>query len=90
MQASDWIKCSERMPELVWNTDSFGGKESEEVLVWVARTDLNRGYADTKCLYNDGQRGEWWSSEGEDSLDLSAVTHWMPIVGPDDSPADQA
>lgn len=76
MQASDWIKCSERMPE------TYDGI-SERVLFVSYRHNLYLGQYREDNMIIDSFHGPKWDS-GFAIYSLDEITHWMPIVGPEE------
>lgn len=73
---SEWIKCSERMPE--W--------QGTQCLVWIKRTgrfgrDLSTVAVAEYWVYEPGTHDAetgWYS----DDLDTVEPTHWMPLPEP--------
>lgn len=63
---SQWIKCSERMPEEgkpVLVVSSIGGATQNNVYEWDGRT-----WCDFRADYNE--------------LSMDVFTHWMPLPEP--------
>lgn len=69
---TDWIKCSERLPEL-----KPGGKirQSEPVWVWLAYE--NQGREAVLESAPRGNIGSIWCVGDEAYYGLDSVSHWM-------------
>jgi len=63
-EITDWIPCSERMPEL-----------NQEVLIF----DKNWEVIEFAKLEKNTNEQQGWSNGREDLLELEAVTHWQPL-----------
>lgn len=71
MQASDWIKCSDRMPEI-----------GQRVLIFHSRF---HSYKFSMLFVDYDNRKRWGKDVGfSSSYELDEITHWMPIVGPEE------
>jgi hypothetical protein len=69
---SDWIKCSERMPEPGWFV--LGYIPSDNVILMVLLDDMG--------AIPDGPPVWDVSFNNDTHFRLEAVTHWMPIPDP--------
>lgn len=74
----NWIKCSERMPQTRKHKDSEL-ERSTDCLIWSKTT--HRSYRATLVKFPDGDM--LWDTPYP--FGLEDVTHWMPIIGPDDA-----
>lgn len=68
---SDWIKCSDRMPEFLDDVLIFGPYDGQAVAYWNTK-----GFVPVGRPEGDSPGIEWWDRE--------SVTHWMPLPEPPD------
>ncbi|EQA3420201.1 DUF551 domain-containing protein [Cronobacter dublinensis] len=73
---SEWIKCSERMPE---NDD------------YVLVADFDAHYTSCEPNYQIACYGDWfknnypsWDNGDGLGVNLKTITHWMPLPAPPD------
>lgn len=68
---SEWIKCSERMPELRKGDNDFS-------LVVLMRRYTGQVFSGSHSAIDEC----WYSEEGEWIGDDRDVLHWMPLPAP--------
>ncbi|WKZ94053.1 DUF551 domain-containing protein [Chimaeribacter arupi] len=74
---SEWIKCSERMPDedipVIGGFNGWDGKFEYDCYARSTKA-ADEGWIWCKC--DDFGRGDWWAD------DDYPLTHWMPLPEP--------
>lgn len=82
---TEWIACSQRMPEMSEPTETDVGK-SDEVLVfgaWISGNGARVEFIDVMSLERiTPEDGTHWYDGDDSYFALDQITHWMPLPSP--------